>query len=198
MKKAYIFVYGASSTLLLSLFMLVILPRLQASAVQREGVSVQVPYNEIQARGRQVYIEYGCLNCHSQQVRDPVAGADESFGWGRPSRASDYIYDKPHLMGTSRTGPDLSNIGQRQPSADWHHLHLYNPRLLVPWSLMPGHPFLYETITSQSAPTKASVQVPESENEWIVPKEEAEALVEYLLSLQRDGEPAGKEEKNDG
>lgn len=189
MKKAYLFVLGGSGTLLLSAFLFVLLPRLQADAVGKAGVSAQLPYNQIQARGREVYIEYGCIYCHSQQVRDPVAGADASFGWGRPSLPSDYIYDRPHLLGTSRTGPDLSNVGSRQPSREWHHLHLNNPRELVDWSLMPGFPFLYQTVESSARPAEEAIELGDGQGRWLVPSAEAEALVEYLLSLKRDGEP---------
>lgn len=198
MKKAYIFVLGGSSTLLLSIFMLLVVPWLQMSEVEKEGVSAQAPYTELQQRGRRVYIEYGCIYCHSQQVRDPAVGADASFGWGRPSVPSDYIHDSPHLMGTSRTGPDLSNIGSRQPSEEWHHLHLYNPRLLVDWSIMPRHAFLYDFVKGEK-PSEKAIAVPGADKEWIVPNEDAEALVAYLLCLKRDGkapesEKAGKNE----
>jgi cytochrome c oxidase cbb3-type subunit 2 len=141
------------------MFLFVLLPRLQAGEVERQGVSAQLPYTTIQARGRELYIEYGCIYCHSQQVRDPAAGADAAFGWGRPSRPSDYIYDKPHLLGTSRTGPDLSNIGSRQPSPEWHHLHLYNPRSLVSWSIMPAFPFLYRTTISETSPGEGAIEL---------------------------------------
>src|SRR5690606_25635761 len=138
---------------------------------------------------RQVYIENGCIYCHSQQVRDPVAGADKHFGWGRASLPSDYIYDKPHLLGTMRTGPDLSNIGSRQPSRDWHHLHLYKPRSLVDWSIMPGFSFLYDIATSKESPKDGAIRVPGSDDQWIVPHEKAEDLVSYLKSLKRDRDP---------
>lgn len=189
MRKAYLFVLGGSGTLLLSMFLFVLLPKLQAGEVERAGLSAQRPYNAIQARGREVYIEYGCIYCHSQQVRDPVAGADAAFGWGPPSRPSDYIYDKPHLLGTSRTGPDLSNIGSRQPSREWHHLHLYDPRSLVSWSIMPSFPFLYQRVTSDKAPKPGAIELGQGEKQWLIPSEDAEALVQYLASLKRDGEP---------
>ena len=189
MKKAYLFVLGGSGTLLLSAFLFVLMPRLQVDSVRKAGVSAQLPYTTMQERGRKVYIEYGCIYCHSQQVRDPVAGADASFGWGRPSLPSDYIYDRPHLLGTSRTGPDLSNIGSRQPSRDWHHLHLNSPRELVNWSIMPGFPFLYQQVESKTKPAEGAIELGEGVGRWLIPTEEAEALVEYLLSLKRDGEP---------
>lgn len=189
MKKAYLFVLGGSGTLLFSAFLFVLLPRLQADPIQKAGISAQLPYTEIQARGRKLYVEYGCIYCHSQQVRDPVAGADASFGWGRPSLPSDYIYDRPHLLGTSRTGPDLSNVGSRQPSREWHHLHLKNPRDLVDWSTMPSFPFLYQEVKSSTKPSEEAIELGEGEGRWLLPSDEAEALVEYLLSLKRDGEP---------
>ncbi len=188
MDKAYLFVFGATSTVLLSAFLFVLAPRIQVSEVEKAGISAQRPYTEVEQRGRQVYIEYGCLNCHSQQVRDPSAGADYAFGWGRPSRPSDYIHDRPHLLGTSRTGPDLSNIGVRQPSRDWHHLHMYDPRLLVPWSIMPAHPFLYSVVEAEESPAPEALAIPERENAWLVPSEDAEALVAYLMSLQREAD----------
>lgn len=181
--KAYIFVFGGSSTLLLSFFLLVLMPRIQ---VEGMSDSTQQPYSAAEARGRHVYQEYGCVYCHSQQVRDPVAGPDAKLGWGPPSRPEDYVYDKPHLLGTSRTGPDLSNIGSRQPSAQWHHLHLYNPRTLVPWSIMPGHPFLYDLAEGAEPPTPQALPMPGQKGQWLVPSPEAQDLVEYLLSLKRD------------
>src|SRR5690606_29904966 len=140
-------------------------------------------------------IENGCVYCHSQQVRDPVAGADKEFGWGGASLPSDYIYDRPHLLGTMRTGPDPSNIGSRQPSRDWHHLHLYDPRLLVDWSIMPGFPFLYETITSVESPKTGAIRLPGKEDQWIVPSTQAENLVSYMISLKRDRDPVKAEVK---
>lgn len=189
MKKAYIFVFGGTSTIALSAFLFVLAPRIEVSAVNRAGLSAQVPYTAFQLEGRHVYIENGCVYCHSQQVRDPSAGADKFFGWGRASLPSDYIYDKPHLLGTMRTGPDLSNIGSRQPSRDWQMLHLYNPRMLVNWSIMPKFPFFFDVVTADAAPSPQAVRLPGEPKQWLVPHREAEALVSYLLSLQRDRAP---------
>ena len=189
MNKAYIFVFGATSTITLSIFLFVLVPRIQVSAIDKDAVSAQLPYSEAELKGRQTYIENGCVYCHSQQVRDPVAGADKEFGWGRASLPSDYIYDKPHLLGTMRTGPDLSNIGTRQPSRDWHHLHLYNPRSLVEWSIMPGFSFIYDVASSTGSPKQGAIRIPGKTDQWIVPGEEAENLVSYLMSLKRDREP---------
>jgi cytochrome c oxidase cbb3-type subunit 2 len=78
-------------------------------------------------------------------VRDPAYNTDVDRGWGnRATVPADYVYDRPHLLGTMRTGPDLINIGQRNPSEDWHLIHLYDPRSLNEWSIMPKFTYLFE------------------------------------------------------
>ena len=101
------------------------------------------PYTSAQLRGREVYIANGCVYCHTQQPRDRNLGPDFERGWGRASVPADYVYDKPHLLGSMRTGPDLFNIGARQPSKDWHLGHLYQPSAYVPGSIMPAYPYLF-------------------------------------------------------
>ncbi|MEA3188836.1 MAG: cytochrome c oxidase cbb3-type subunit [Chthoniobacter sp.] len=156
-------------------------------------------------QGRQVYIANGCVTCHSQQVRDDHMGADLKRGWGsRRTVARDYIYDNPVLLGTARTGPDLTNIGARQSTPMWHYLHLYSPRYVTPGSVMPPFRFLFEKrkITGQrpdDALDLTGVEAPEWGYE-IVPKPEAKALVAYLISLDHshalkeagDTEPAAE------
>ena len=91
-----------------------------------------LPLSSAAQRGRDIYVGEGCSYCHTQQVR-PLA-RDRVFG--RPSTAGDYAYDTPELLGTERNGPDLSNIGARQPSDVWQEIHLYEPRALVAGSIM--------------------------------------------------------------
>jgi cytochrome c oxidase cbb3-type subunit 2 len=105
-------------------------------------------------------------------------------GWGRPSVPSDYSYDNPHLLGTMRTGPDLFNIGARQPSIDWHLTHLYQPRSVSPGSNMPAYPFLFRE--TDYLGDLREVKVPpeyKSSPFYIVPTQQALELVDYLLSL---------------
>ena len=133
---------GAMVTLALATSALVVVPFLQLKGVEApKGLK---PYTSAQLRGREVYIKNGCIYCHSQQPRDKSQAPDDKRGWGRASVAADYTYDKPHLLGTMRTGPDLFNIGARQPSQDWHLGHLYQPRAYTPGSIMPAYPFLFE------------------------------------------------------
>ena len=75
-------------------------------------------------RGREVYVGEGARTATRSAGR-PLA---QDRVWGRPSRAGDYAFSTPQLLGSERTGPDLSNVGARQPSEVWHSIHLYEPR----------------------------------------------------------------------
>jgi len=146
------------------------------------------PYTAAQLDGRQVYIANGCVYCHSQQPRDIKQAPDATRGWGRASVAADYAYDTPHLLGTMRTGPDLLNIGARQPSKDWHLGHLYAPRAYSPGSIMPAYPYLFEVKKGTAQPGDAVVNLPPAAavaGQVVVAKAEALALVSYLISLDR-------------
>ena len=146
------------------------------------------PYTEAQLQGRQSYIANGCIYCHSQQPRDIAQAPDALRGWGRASVASDYAYDTPHLLGTMRTGPDLLNIGARQPSRDWHLGHLYAPRAYTPGSIMPPYPYLFEVRQGTAQPGEVVVNLPPAfakPGQVVIAKAEVLALVEYLISLDR-------------
>jgi len=153
-----------------------------------EGIRRPAPAGGIVGIGRRVYVDLGCIYCHSQQVRPEGFGADLERGWGtRRSVARDHLYDRPPLLGTMRTGPDLLNIGARQPSAAWHSLHLYNPRITSEGSIMPAFPFLFERRErGPNLPARAIELPPAWRSEGythIVPKDRARALVAYLQSL---------------
>ena len=164
------------------------------------------PYTAKQLEGRQVYIANGCVYCHSQQPRDISLAPDAKRGWGRASVAGDYAYDTPHLLGTMRTGPDLLNIGARQPSKDWHLGHLYHPRAYTPGSIMPSYPFLFERRKGPAQPGETTLTLPPQwtqEGEVVIAKPAALSLVEYLLSLDRTypalppvAKPAADADKN--
>ena len=67
----------------------------------------------------------------------------ETERYGHYSVAGEFIYDRPFLWGSKRTGPDLHRVGGRY-SDDWHRVHLNNPRDVVPESIMPSYPW-FET-----------------------------------------------------
>jgi cytochrome c oxidase cbb3-type subunit 2 len=143
------------------------------------------PYTLAELRGRATYVNMGCVYCHSQQPRAAALGPDGARGWGRPSVPADYVYDYPHLLGIVRTGPDLFNIGARQPSADWNLAHLYQPRSVTPGSVMPAYPFLFELV-AQPGPNDKVVALPPQfapAGGTVVATQEALDLVAYLTSL---------------
>lgn len=149
--------------------------------------------------GKHVFIANGCVACHSQQVRN----IDMDKTWGsRPSIAADYAnntrmkwwMNTATLMGTERTGPDLTNIGNRLPAADWHLLHLYNPRAVVEESIMPPYPWLFEWKQDVEEGDKV-VNVPaefaHGNTGKLVARKEAMQLVAYLQSLKQTPLPDG-------
>lgn len=186
MNNAIKLISGAMVTLLFSATALVILPYLQVRDVQPlPGLS---PYTSTELRGREVYIANGCVYCHTQQPRAKGFGPDFSRGWGRATVAGDYAYDEPHLLGTMRTGPDLMNIGVRQPSDQWNLGHLFQPRAYVPGSIMPSFPFLFET-KAKADPDELVVNLPPGlvpSGQVVVARPQAVDLVKYLQSLKRD------------
>ncbi|MSQ71052.1 MAG: cytochrome-c oxidase [Betaproteobacteria bacterium] len=179
-------VSGAMVILSVATGALVVLPYLLLENVKPpEGLK---PYTDEQLVGRQSYIANGCVYCHSQQPRDIKQAPDYARGWGRASVAGDYAYDTPHLLGTMRTGPDLLNIGARQPSKDWQLGHLYQPRAYVPGSIMPPYPHLFEVRAGQAQAGDTAVNLPPAfarPGEVVVAKTEALALLAYLLALDR-------------
>ena len=188
MTRPILIVLGAFAIMASANCLLVLVPASMLRQV-RPPAALQ-PYTERQLAGRRIYIREGCLYCHSQQIRDPAFTTDVDRGWGgRATVPADYYYDRPHLMGTMRTGPDLINVGQRLPSEDWHLIHLYDPRALVEWSIMPGFPYLFERKPANAVrPGERVVQIPgprAPRGVAIVAKPEAIALVDYLISLKR-------------
>ena len=106
-----------------------------------EPVEGLKPYTALQLTGRDIYIREGCSVCHSQMIR-PFRTETERYG--HYSVAGEFVYDRPFLWGSERTGPDLQRVGGRY-SDDWHRAHLMNPRDVVPESIMPGFPWLATT-----------------------------------------------------
>ena len=148
------------------------------------------PLTPLQLEGRDIYIREGCHVCHSQMIR-PLRAETERYG--HYSVAGESVYEHPFLWGSKRTGPDLARVGGRY-SDDWQKLHLYNPRDVVPESIMPGYPWLWEkTIDSSITPKKLtalrSVGVPYTDEDIknasaaTQDKLEIDALIAYIQQL---------------
>jgi cytochrome c oxidase cbb3-type subunit I/II len=180
-----------------------------------ESLPGVTPYTALEVAGRDIYIREGCYTCHSQMIRPMRA---EMLRYGEWSRAGEYAYDHPFLLGSRRIGPDLQRVGGKYPDA-WHYDHMRDPRSTSPGSIMPPYPWLHQhhidaaDITASVRALKR-VGVPYSEadvanvpaslkqqGEEIVarlattgiktePDREIVALIAYLQRLGKDGRAA--------
>jgi cbb3-type cytochrome c oxidase subunit II len=174
-------VAAASIVFFVLTLVMAILPALREQAFSASAVAT--PRDSQAERGRHVFMREGCGFCHTQFVRDlPM---DRPYG--RPSRPGDYVGENPPMLGTQRTGPDLADVGTRQPSEAWHLIHLYDPRAVVPQSVMPAYRW-YFVAKDQAGPGDVVVPVPAGSapsGKVIVAGPEATALARYLLSLKQ-------------
>jgi cytochrome c oxidase cbb3-type subunit 2 len=192
-----LFISAAALFIALTIFV-AIMPAID-NQVRNAPLPNAEPMSEAAKKGKALYIANGCVACHTQQVRN----IDMDKMWGsRPSIAADYANIKRQdvwrntatLMGTERTGPDLTDVGNRQPSLEWNLLHLYNPRAVVKASIMPAYTWLFE-YKKNPGPNDVVVAVPpnflKNKNAKVVAKEEALQLVAYLQSLKQTELPTG-------
>lgn len=159
-------------------------------------------YSGLEQAGRDVYSREGCVGCHTQTVR-PFKWETDRFD---PTRAygdiaysigGEFVYDRPFLWGSKRTGPDLAHEGTINPSAEWQKDHLINPQAVSPGSIMPPYPWLFERELDveryiDRMKTLARLGHPYTEEDYerarreMEGKTEGDAVVAYLLKLGRD------------
>ncbi|PIE43339.1 MAG: cytochrome-c oxidase, cbb3-type subunit II [Gammaproteobacteria bacterium] len=155
-----------------------------------EPIAGLKPNNALQLEGRDIYIREGCHVCHTQMIR-PFRAETERYG--HYSVAGEQVYEHPFLWGSKRTGPDLARVGGRYSDA-WHKAHLYNPRDVVPESIMPSYPWLFENtvdhkLTAKKMRALREVGVPYTDEDianaasMVEGKTEIVALVAYLQNL---------------
>ncbi|MCK7544240.1 cytochrome-c oxidase, cbb3-type subunit II [Marinobacter bryozoorum] len=155
-----------------------------------EPVAGLEPLDPLELEGRDIYIREGCHVCHTQMIR-PFRAETERYG--HYSVAGEFVYERPFLWGSKRTGPDLARVGGRYSDA-WQRMHLFDPRSVVPESNMPAFPWLFEdkvdhTKTAQKMKTLQTLGVPYSDEqidgaaEDVRGQFEIDALVAYLQQL---------------
>ena len=148
------------------------------------------PLNALQIEGRDIYVREGCYTCHSQMIR-PFRAETERYG--NYSVAGEFVYDHPFQWGSKRTGPDLARVGGRY-SDDWHYAHLFNPRDVVPESVMPAYSWMnYQVMDGSNTATKMQrlrvLGVPYTDEDiagakdLVNGKTEMDAVVAYLQQL---------------
>ncbi|SMD43591.1 cytochrome c oxidase cbb3-type subunit I/II [Aquiflexum balticum DSM 16537] len=109
-------------------------------------ISSVTPYTPLELQGRDLYISHGCVGCHSQMIR-PFRSETERYG--EYSKAGEFVYDRPFLWGSKRTGPDLHRVGGKYPDS-WHYHHMVDPTSMSPGSLMPPYPWMSTNIMDHS------------------------------------------------
>jgi len=159
-------------------------------------ISAVKPYSPLELEGRDIYIREGCNACHSQMVR-PFRDEIVRFNGknGQYSKAGEFVYDRPFLWGSKRTGPDLHREGGKNPSS-WHYKHMYNPRSTSAGSIMPRYPWLIATNLDRSKMVdkmklmKSAFEVPytkseiDSANSWA--DNQASKIVRDIFSEAAD------------
>jgi len=153
---------------------------------ERDAIASVVPYTALELAGRDVYIKEGCNNCHTQTVRPLVA---EVIRYGDYSKSGEFVYDRPHLWGSRRTGPDLARVGGKYPD-QWHYQHMRDPASMAPGSNMPAYGFLDNRRVNPEL-TRRKLEVlgfPYAEEEIIAlaGKTDMDAIVAYMQKLGSD------------
>lgn len=162
---------------------------MQKTTTPIEGMK---PWTALELEGRDIYIREGCHVCHTQMVR-PFRAETERYG--HYSVAGESVWERPFLWGSKRTGPDLGRLAGKY-SDDWHRVHLYNPRDVVPESNMPSFPWLFQQTldgrdTARKMQLMQSMGVPytdaqiDSARQDVRGRTEIDALVAYLQGLGR-------------
>lgn len=126
------------------------------------------------ALGEHIYAIEGCWYCHTDQTRtlvqDVVLNGSDSYP-APPSSANEYIYQKITFPGTRRIGPDISRVGIKRPSRDWHKGHFWAPKTASKGSIMPSFRHFFDTDPRGT-----------SKNATGIPNYRFEAIYQYLMT----------------
>jgi len=136
-------------------------------------ISAVKPYSPLELEGRDLYIREGCNACHSQMIRpfrDEVARFTGGWTAKEYSKAGEFVYDRPFLWGSKRTGPDLARQGKKNQSS-WHFKHMLDPRSTSPGSIMPRYPWL---IVNQFDDSRTTDKIKLMKNSFDVPYSDKE------------------------
>ncbi len=129
---------------------------------------------ELIQMGEDIYRKEGCWYCHTDQTRtlvqDTVLNGSEEYP-APPSSANEYIYQKVSFPGTRRIGPDLSRVGIKRSSRDWHISHFWSPKTESLGSVMPSFKHFFD-----NDPTGTS------RNPYGIPNFKFEAIYHYLMT----------------
>lgn len=129
---------------------------------------------ELIKQGEHIYAIEGCWYCHTDQTRtliqDVVLNGSDSFP-APPSSANEYIYQRLTFPGTRRIGPDMSRVGIKRPSRDWHKGHFWSPKTASRGSIMPAFRHFFDNDPRGTSKTGVGV-----------PNQRFEAIFQYLMT----------------
>jgi cytochrome c oxidase cbb3-type subunit 2 len=124
--------------------------------------------------GERIYAIEGCWYCHSDQTRtlvqDVVLNGSDSFP-APPSSPNEYIYQKVTFPSTRRIGPDLSRVGVKRPSRDWHKGHFWSPKTASEGTIMPSFRHFFDN--DPRGTSKSPVGIPNYK---------FEAIFQYMMT----------------
>jgi cytochrome c oxidase cbb3-type subunit 2 len=181
-KRPVLFLLLATAAILVGTIVTMVLPFAWVNT-EADRIATVTPYTPLEQAGRDVYIREGCNNCHTQTVRPLVA---DVLRYGDYSKSGEFVYDRPHLWGSRRTGPDLARLGGKYPDA-WHYQHMATPTSMIPKSNMPAYGFLSQSLLDPAYIEK-SVRVldfpyTQAEIDALSGKTEMDAIVAYMQKL---------------
>jgi cytochrome c oxidase cbb3-type subunit I/II len=154
--KAVLLIVGVAAFMALGTYFTMVVPLMDEKLYT--PTSDAKAYTDLELRGKEIYQNEGCWYCHTQQVRNLLSetkrygmGEEETFKrfgiraliQAPPSQPGEFVYDKPHLLGTRRIGPDLARVGGKYDNT-WHINHLRDPRSTSPGSIMPAYTWLFD------------------------------------------------------
>lgn len=124
--------------------------------------------------GEKIYAIEGCWYCHTDQTRtlieDVVLNGSDSYP-APPSSANEFIYQKITFPGTRRIGPDLSRVGIKRPSRDWHKAHFWAPKTASEGSIMPAFQHFFDNDPRGTSKSVAGI-----------PNYRFEAIYQYMMT----------------
>ncbi|WP_170020505.1 cytochrome-c oxidase, cbb3-type subunit II [Campylobacter sp. RM16190] len=170
-----------------------ILPDFANRARPLEGIK---PPTVLELAGKHIYMKDSCNACHTQMIRPFKSETDR---YGMYSLSGEYAYDRPHLWGSKRTGPDLKRVGNYR-TTDWHENHMLEPTSVVPGSIMPAYKHMFknnadiETAYGEALTTKKVFNVPYDmegmpklgtwEETQAIVKEQAQMIVDEMKNQE--------------
>ncbi len=184
-KRPILLLLLATAAIMVGTIVTMIVPFMSVNT-EADRIESVTPYTPLQQEGRDIYIREGCNNCHTQTVRPLVS---EVLRYGEYSKSGEFVYDRPFLWGSKRTGPDLARLGGKYPDA-WHYKHMDSPRTMITGSNMPDYGWIKENLLDpqmiQRKMETLNFPYTAEQISALAVKNEMDAMVAYLQKLGSD------------